>query len=233
MTTLSSSTSWTRTSRRPSSIRRWSSSSSTGCSVPVGPRRIGLRSGRSSSCSMAETIYSAGRRDRASAGVASRVVSARDLAVDVLDRGARLEPRRGRAGRRWAPALEVDPELRRAGAAHSISRSTAAAGGDLLAALEVDHAPVHAVADRAPEVLLDLAARRRLAERARRRSRSPPGRCTPRSGPASANDSSPRVCASQIRSSTVPKVWCGRTLHHSWVDSTTELVATSRSTKSA
>ena len=40
--------------------------------------------------------------------------------------------------------------------------------------------------------------------------------------PAIAKDSSPRVCASQIRTSTVPKLWCGRTLHHSWVDSTTE-----------
>ena len=50
---------------------------------------------------------------------------------------------------------------------------------------------------------------------------------------ASANDSSPRVCASQIRSSTVPKVWWGRTLHHSWVASTIELVRTSRSMKSA
>ena len=40
--------------------------------------------------------------------------------------------------------------------------------------------------------------------------------------PASAKDSSPRVWASQIRTSTVPKWWCGRTLHQSWVDSTTE-----------
>ncbi len=46
--------------------------------------------------------------------------------------------------------------------------------------------------------------------------------------PASASDSSPRVWASQIRTSTVPKRWCGRTLHQSWVDSTTEPVRSSR-----
>ena len=36
-----------------------------------------------------------------------------------------------------------------------------------------------------------------------------------------------------MRTSTVPKEWCGRTLHHSWVCSTIELVRTSRSTYSA
>ncbi len=45
------------------------------------------------------------------------------------------------------------------------------------------------------------------------------------------NDSSPRVWASQIRSSTVPKRWCGRTLHQSWVASTIDSVAVSRSMK--
>ena len=43
--------------------------------------------------------------------------------------------------------------------------------------------------------------------------------------PASAVESSPRVCASQIRNSTVPKSWCGRTLHQSCVCSTIEFVA--------
>ena len=48
--------------------------------------------------------------------------------------------------------------------------------------------------------------------------------------PASAVDSSAPDWASQMRTSTVPKEWCGRTLHHSWVCSTIELVRTSRST---
>ena len=48
--------------------------------------------------------------------------------------------------------------------------------------------------------------------------------------PASAVESSAVVWASQIRTSTVPKEWCGRTLHHSWVCSTIDLVRTSRST---
>ena len=48
--------------------------------------------------------------------------------------------------------------------------------------------------------------------------------------PASAEDSSAPDCESQMRTSTVPKEWCGRTLHHSWVCSTMELVRTSRST---
>ena len=37
----------------------------------------------------------------------------------------------------------------------------------------------------------------------------------------------------QMRTSTVPKEWCGRTLHQSCVCSTIECVRTSRSTKSA
>ena len=40
--------------------------------------------------------------------------------------------------------------------------------------------------------------------------------------PASAVESSARVCASQIRNSTVPNAWCGRTLHQSCVCSTIE-----------
>ena len=51
--------------------------------------------------------------------------------------------------------------------------------------------------------------------------------------PASANPSSPRVCASQIRTSTVPKVWWGRTLHQSWVDSTAVPVRSRMRTKSS
>ena len=51
--------------------------------------------------------------------------------------------------------------------------------------------------------------------------------------PPSARDSSPLVCASQIRTSTVPNAWCGRTLHQSWVDSTTERVRSSMSTNAA
>ena len=38
---------------------------------------------------------------------------------------------------------------------------------------------------------------------------------------------STRVWASQTRTSTVPKAWCGRTDHHSWVNSTIEPVRTS------
>ena len=38
--------------------------------------------------------------------------------------------------------------------------------------------------------------------------------------PASEKVSAPLDCASQIRSSTVPNAWCGRTLHQSCVAST-------------
>ena len=48
--------------------------------------------------------------------------------------------------------------------------------------------------------------------------------------PETAVESSARVWASQIRNSTVPKLWWGRTLHHSWVCSTIEPVRASRST---
>ena len=44
------------------------------------------------------------------------------------------------------------------------------------------------------------------------------------------SDSGPVVWASQMRTSTVPKLWCGRTDHQSWVNSTIEPVRTSRST---
>jgi hypothetical protein len=45
------------------------------------------------------------------------------------------------------------------------------------------------------------------------------------SRPSSAVESAALVCASQIRSSTVPNEWWGRTLHQIWVCSTIELVA--------
>ena len=41
---------------------------------------------------------------------------------------------------------------------------------------------------------------------------------------ASASDSWAVVWASQMRTSTVPKSWCGRTDHHSCVNSTIESV---------
>ena len=47
---------------------------------------------------------------------------------------------------------------------------------------------------------------------------------------ASPSASAPVVWASQTRTSTVPKLWCGRTDHHSWVNSMIELVRTSMST---
>jgi hypothetical protein len=47
---------------------------------------------------------------------------------------------------------------------------------------------------------------------------------------ASASASKPVVWASHTRTSTVPKLWCGRTDHHSCVNSMIELVRTSRST---
>ncbi len=55
----------------------------------------------------------------------------------------------------------------------------------------------------------------------------------PAISPASANDSLPRAWASQIRSSTVPNAWWGRTLHQSWVASAIDRVRTNRSMKSA
>ena len=48
----------------------------------------------------------------------------------------------------------VDPERARAGAVQASSRSATRRRRELLAALEVDHAPVQPVANRAPEVLL-------------------------------------------------------------------------------
>ena len=42
---------------------------------------------------------------------------------------------------------------------------------------------------------------------------------------ASASDSGAVACTSQIRTSTVPKLKCGRTDHHTWVNSTIELRA--------
>ena len=50
---------------------------------------------------------------------------------------------------------------------------------------------------------------------------------------ASASASAAVVWASQMRTSTVPNEWCGRTDHQSWVNSTIEPVRTSRSTYSA
>ena len=47
---------------------------------------------------------------------------------------------------------------------------------------------------------------------------------------ASASASVAVVCASQMRTSTVPKLWCGRTDHQSWVNSMIEPVRTSSST---
>jgi hypothetical protein len=46
---------------------------------------------------------------------------------------------------------------------------------------------------------------------------------------ASAVESSALVCASQMRISTVPYAWCGRTLHHTWVNSMIDLVRTRKS----
>ena len=40
--------------------------------------------------------------------------------------------------------------------------------------------------------------------------------------PASASDSCAVACASQMRTSTVPKLKCGRTDHHTCVNSTIE-----------
>ena len=50
---------------------------------------------------------------------------------------------------------------------------------------------------------------------------------------ASASDSCALTWASQMRTSTVPNAWCGRTDHHSWVNSTIEPVRISRSTYSS
>jgi hypothetical protein len=46
---------------------------------------------------------------------------------------------------------------------------------------------------------------------------------------ASVVESSPLVWASQIRISTVPYEWCGRTLHQTCVNSAIELVRTRKS----
>ena len=47
--------------------------------------------------------------------------------------------------------------------------------------------------------------------------------------PASAVESSALVCASQMRISTVPYEWCGRTLHQTCVNSMIECVRTRKS----
>ena len=74
------------------------------------------------------------------------------------------------------------------------------------------------------------------AGRAAPRPRRPPPPPAARSATISAarpSDSAAVICASQIRTSTVPKAWCGRTDHQSCVNSTIEPVRTSRSTYSA
>ena len=90
--------------------------------------------------------------------------------------------------------------------------------------VEVDQRARPAVADRAPDVLLDQP-RRAGRRRARpRRCRARPGPRRRRSAPASASDSAAVPCASQMRTSTVPKVRCGRTDHQTCVYSTIESV---------
>ena len=51
----------------------------------------------------------------------------------------------------------------------------------------------------------------------------------PAISPASASDSPAVACTSQIRTSTVPKLKCGRTDHQTWVNSTIEFVRTRNS----
>ena len=126
---------------------------------------------------------------------------------------------------RWAPLSSGRATSTPVQALQAVERL---GGGVLLdrRRLEVEQAAVVPVADRAPHVLLDQAARevgRRLArvdlaQRLRRRR--------PTISSASPSASGPVVWASQMRTSTVPKLWCGRTDHHSWVNSTIELVRT-------
>ena len=116
------------------------------------------------------------------------------------------------------------PSSARTGAVHSSSRSSAAAAGYSRRGLEVDQPAVQAVADRAPHVLLDQP-RRRVGERhalvdvARglRDAGDDQRRRAPRTRRRFA-------CASQIRTSTVPNVRCGRTDHQTCVYSTIESV---------
>jgi len=62
--------------------------------------------------------------------------------------------------------------------------------------------------------------RRALVDR-----RASPERCRPPSATPSASDSCAVACASQILTSTVPKLKCGRTDHQTCVNSTIERVA--------
>jgi hypothetical protein len=50
---------------------------------------------------------------------------------------------------------------------------------------------------------------------------------------ATARASAMSVWPSQMRTSMVPKLWCGRTLHQIWVLSTTDPVSSSSCTKRA
>jgi hypothetical protein len=50
------------------------------------------------------------------------------------------------------------------------------------------------------------------------------------SSAASASDSAAVLCASQMRTSTVPNAKCGRTDHQTWVYSTIEFVWIRKST---
>ena len=218
VTTLSRRTSWTRTSRRPSSIRRRSSASSA--APPRARRRApaGVSARRSSQRNLfGGRQDGVGRVGAARLGDRFTVRPRRSSAPASSASPGALRPVAGRQ-------IGVDPQLSRAGAVHSSSRSTAAAVAISSRRPPVDHLAVHPPADRPPEVLLDLAPRSGCGEAPSEWSIAA-WAMHAAIRPARANESAPLVCASQIRSSTVPNAWCGRTLHHSWVDSTTEFVA--------
>ena len=128
------------------------------------------------------------------------------VTVDLLDRRARRRAPPRRAVRRCARAARPRGRARaRAAPVHSNRRSTSAGAGTSSPRSKSISSPSMPVTDRPPQVLLDLAAGR--AARGSRPSSWSIAACAMHAviSAASANDSSPRVWASQIRSSTVPK----------------------------
>ena len=150
LTTLSSSRSWTRTFRSCSSSRRCSSSSLG--SAGAGPGRLAL-------LHRARIYPSAAARARRCAGSPRPPRGRRRRAAC---------PPRARAASRWAPfspgSSTSSPSASRAGAVHSSSRSSAARVSITSPASKSIWRALEPVADRPPEVLLDLAVAQRLAE---------------------------------------------------------------------
>ena len=214
---------WSSTSRtvmrRSSSSSRARSSSSDVCSWPSWPAR-GRARGRDlrGSCSSPLRRAPPAPRPAARRWPGSRRRSRRRrprigsprIAGAGAGAGRRFRSRAcapGRRGARRAPssAARIGGPLQQA--------LDGRRGGDLRAGVEVDQLAVEPVADRPPEVLLDQPAGNGPRRAGRHRSPARPAPTQAVASASSAVDSPAQDCASMIRTSTVPNVRCGRTLH--------------------